>query len=182
MFLVVAGTNRPGSNTLKVARLVHGALLAAEQPAELLDLGALPLEVFSPAAYAEKPAAFAPYQDAVDRCRAILTVVPEYNGSFPGVLKYFVDLLRFPGSLAELPAAFVGLSAGVWGGIRAVEQLEMVFQYRFAHLFSRRLFLPHAHQALDADGQLTDPAQRERLDELLAAFVRFSAAFPERAR
>jgi len=71
----------------------------------------------------------------------IVTVVPEYNGSFPGVLKYFIDMLRFPESLYGIPAAFVGIAAGEWGALRAVEQMEMVFQYRHAHLFGRRVFI-----------------------------------------
>jgi len=49
-------------------------------------------------------------------------VLPEYNGSYPGVLKYFIDMLKFPESFENKPAAFVGVANGQWGALRAVEQ------------------------------------------------------------
>lgn len=72
-------------------------------------------------------------------------------------------MLRFPESLYEKPAAFVGLANGRWGGLRAVEQLEMVFQYRHAHLFGRRVFLPAIGERVDATGRLTDLEALDRL-------------------
>ena len=110
------------------------------------------------------------------RASGIVTVVPEYNVSFPGVLKYFIDMLRFPDSLVGKPAAFVGLSAGTGGGVRAVEQLEMVFQYRNAHLYGRRLFLRNAHGLLGAGDELLDAELAARLERLLRGFAAFADA------
>ncbi|RMG11693.1 MAG: NADPH-dependent oxidoreductase [Planctomycetota bacterium] len=173
MFVVVSGSNRPGCNTIKVARRVAELLRADEREVRLLDLRELPPSLFAPESYAEKPADFAPFQEAIDAARGILTVVPEYNGSFPGALKYFVDMLRFPESLADVPCAFVGLSAGRWGGVRAVEQLEQVFLYRHAQPYGRRVFLPDIFAALDDDGRLVDPALDARLAELVRGFGAF---------
>ena len=144
MIAVISGTNRPGATTRRVAELCRRLLAAEGCEVRLLDLAELPAELFDPSSYAAKPAAFAPFQDAILEACGVLVVVPEYDGSYPGVLKYFLDMLRFPDSLYEKPAAFVGLAAGRWGALRAVEQLEMVFQYRHAHLFGRRCFLPDA--------------------------------------
>ncbi len=176
MFLVIAGTSRPGARSLTVARLVAGLVETAGAEAELLDLGALPPELFRPEAYAEKPTAFERFQRAVLEAEGILTVVPEYNGSYPGVLKHFIDMLRFPESLRGKPAAFVGIAAGEWGGLRAVEQLEMVFQYRSAHLYGRRVFLRRVHELLDGEGRLTDPELAARLERMVHGFVRFARA------
>ena len=65
--------------------------------------------------------------------------------------------------LGEGTAAFVGVAAGEWGGLRPVEQLEMVFQYRSAHLFGRRVFLKGIAGLLDAGGRFTDPGIEGRL-------------------
>lgn len=173
MIVVISGTNRPGSNTLRIARSVVATLEAAGEEVRLLDLATLPAELFAPGAYAARPAAFEAYQQAILDADGILTVVPEYNGSFPGVLKYFVDMLRFPQSLYEKPAAFVGLSAGPWGALRAVEQLEMVFQYRHAHLYGRRCFLSRIGAALDEEGRLGDAELRVRLEETVRGFAGF---------
>jgi NAD(P)H-dependent FMN reductase len=173
MIVVISGTNRPGANTRKVAHAVEETLRDAGEPVTLLDLAELPPELFSPASYAAKPDSFAPFQQSVLAAGGLLVVTPEYNGSFPGVLKYFIDMLRFPDSLAGKPACFVGLADGRWGGLRAVEQLEMVFQYRGAHLYGRRLFLPDVSALLDGEGRFNDPVVADRLRETVLGFVSF---------
>lgn len=173
MFAVIAGTNRPLSNTLKVSHLVESILCEIGEEVSLLDLSLLPEELFTPSSYATKPTSFQPFQDVVLEAAGVVTVVPEYNGSFPGVLKYFIDMLRFPESLVGKPAAFIGLSSGPWGGWRAVEQLEMVFQYRQAHLYGRRVFLSDIGRLLDDRGRLSDPVAVDRLENGIRGFVEF---------
>lgn len=176
MIAVISGTNRPASNTRRVAGVVHQTLVDDGTEAAVLDLAELPSEIFSASSYASKPEAFSPFQEAVLSADGLLVVVPEYNGSFPGVLKYFIDMLRFPDSLYEKPAGFIGLSAGRWGGLRAVEQLEMVFQYRHAHLFGRRCFIPDIGQVLDQDGTFTDPDLAGRVHKTVVDFAGFCAS------
>jgi chromate reductase len=173
MIAVISGTNRPGSNTRKVAALAVEGLEQAGEEVTLLDLTTLPPELFEATSYAVKPAGFAPFQDAILAAGGILTVIPEYNGACPGIMKYFIDMLRFPESLVEMPAAFIGLSAGRWGALRAVEQLEMVFQYRHAHLFGRRIFIPDIGAALGVDGRFADDAIEHRFGETVRAFADF---------
>jgi NAD(P)H-dependent FMN reductase len=173
MITVISGTNRPNSNTRTVADLVHDVLKESGEKVELLDLAELPLEIFAGAAYASKPESFARFQSAVLSTDGVLTVVPEYNGSFPGVLKHFIDMLRFPESLYEKPAAFIGISSGRWGGVRAVEHLEMIFQYRHAHLFGRRCFIPHIKTALDTSGRSANSDTTDRLRKTALAFAGF---------
>ena len=173
MIALIAGTNRPDSKTLQVAGIANSILAANDHPVTLIDLADLPQELFSSASYADKPASFDHLQQTILDADGILTVVPEYNGSFPGVLKYFLDMLRFPESLYETPAGFIGLSAGRWGALRAVEHLEMVFQYRHAHLFGRRCFLPRIHNTIDGEGRLTDQGVADRLEKTVLDFADF---------
>jgi len=173
MITVISGTNRPGSNTRKIAVLIQEMLEGNGEKVRLLDLTELPSEIFADSSYASKPSSFAAFQEQILETDGLLTVVPEYNGSFPGVLKYFIDMLSFPESLYEKPAAFVGISSGRWGGLRAVEHLEMVFQYRHAHLFGRRCFIPSVGSVLDENGRLTDPDIVDRLKNSVLDFAGF---------
>jgi NAD(P)H-dependent FMN reductase len=173
MITVISGTNRPGSNTRKIAEIVLDLLRQAGEKTTLIDLSNLPPQIFDVSSYSSKPESFTPFQDALLETHGILTVVPEYNGSFPGVLKYFVDMLRFPESLYEKPAAFIGISSGRWGAVRAVEHLEMVFQYRHAHLFGRRCFIPGISEELGEDERLIDPDLERRLTKTVTEFARF---------
>ena len=173
MIAVISGTNRPGANTLAVAHVVGGMLQDVGEDARLLDLADLPHELFRPEAYTKKPLEFASFQQTIFDADGILVVVPEYNGSYPGVLKYFIDMLKFPESLVDTPAGFVGLSAGRWGGIRSVEQLKMVLQYRHVHLYGRACYLPGIGGLLDENGRINDPEVEDRLRGLVTGFADF---------
>ena len=173
MLTLIVGTNRPGSNTRKVARQVEEIYAALEVPLNVLDLAELPAEIFSPASYAEKPATFRRFTDEILESSGLIVVTPEYNGSVPGVLKYFIDMLKFPESFEDRPVCFVGLGAGMWGALRPVEQLQAIFGYRNAFVYPRRVFLPHINDLLGADGRLNDPELVERLREQAIGFIDF---------
>ncbi len=55
----------------------------------------------------------------------------------------------------------------------------MVFQYRHAHLFGRRCFIPGINQALGEAGRLTDPEIEERLVTMVTGFAGFCRRLSE---
>ncbi len=173
MMTLIVGTNRPGSNTRKVARHVEEIYAALKVPLHVLDLAQMPTEIFSVASYAEKPAAFRPFADAVLKSSGLVIVTPEYNGGMPGVLKYFIDMLKFPESFHKRPVCFVGLSAGIWGALRPIEQLQQIFGYRNAFIYPERVFLPQINNLLNDAGRLTDPELLGRLKAQAEGFVDF---------
>ncbi len=174
--LIISGTNRPDSNARRIAGVVEGHYRSQNIPAELLSLTELPAEVFQGGAYAVKPPAMVAIQQRVLNAEGLHVITPEYNGSFPGVLKYFIDMLKFPESFEHKPVAFVGEAAGLWGGLRAVEQLQMIFGYRNAHLYPVRVFIPGVKDKLDAGGKLTDAAIDDRLAQQCQEFAHFARA------
>jgi chromate reductase, NAD(P)H dehydrogenase (quinone) len=173
MITLVVGTNRPGSNARKVARHLEEIYAALKVPLHLLDLANLPPEIFSPGSYAEKPKSFAPFAEAILRSAGLHVVTPEYNGSVPGILKYFIDMLKFPESFERRPVCFVGEAAGLWGALRPVEQLQAIFGYRNAYIYPERVFLPRINDLLDAAGRLKDPELVQRLKTQAEGFVDF---------
>jgi chromate reductase len=173
MIVLIVGTNRPGSNTCKVAAQIETFYAALKVPLHVLDLAQLPPEIFSPSSYAEKPKSFRRFADAVLQSAGLHVVTPEYNGSVPGVLKYFIDMLKFPESFEQKPVCFTGLAAGIWGALRPVEQLQAIFSYRNAHIFPARVFLPQINNLLDASGKLKDPDLLVRLKAQAGGFAEF---------
>jgi NAD(P)H-dependent FMN reductase len=153
---MIVGTNRPGSNTRKIAAQLEEIYAGLKVPLRVIDLAQLPPEIFSPASYAEKPKSFQPFADAVLQSDGLHVVTPEYNGGIPGILKYFIDMLKFPESFERRPVCFTGLAAGIWGALRPVEQLQTIFGYRNAYLYPERVFLPQINNLLDASGRLKD--------------------------
>jgi NAD(P)H-dependent FMN reductase len=173
MIAIISGTNRPDGNTRKVAARIEAINKSLGAKTYLLDLAELPPEVFSPAAYAEKPAAFKTFSDAILAADGLVVVTPEYNGGFPGVLKYFIDMLPFPESFEHRPVCFVGLAAGIWGALRPVEQLQAIFGYRNAHIFPERVFMPGIGKLLNETGQFSSPEMEKRLHKQAEGFVGF---------
>jgi len=173
MIVIISGTNRPDSNTRKVAAHVEAIYQSLGVPTRLLDLAELPPEIFSPTAYAEKPAAFKQFTDPILASDGLVIVTPEYNGSVPGILKYFIDMLPFPESFERRPVCFVGLAAGIWGALRPVEQLQAIFGYRNAYIFPERVFMPGIGKLLNEAGQFTSPDLEKRLTNQAAGFVGF---------
>ena len=173
MITLLVGTNRPQSNTRKVAFHIEEIYSELKVPFKVLDLAQLPPEIFSPTSYAAKPKSFESFSNAILEASGLHIISPEYNGSVPGVLKYFIDMLKFPESFIKRPVCFVGLSAGIWGALRPIEQLQAIFGYRNAYLFPERVFLPGIGGLLDASGRLTDADLLDRLRTQAKGFVEF---------
>ncbi|MDZ4663112.1 MAG: NAD(P)H-dependent oxidoreductase [Pseudomonadota bacterium] len=175
MLTLISGTDRKNSNTLKVSLIVKRIIEEKGEKVQFVDLGQLPEGLFSSKNYGTAPSSFAEFQRMILETDGILTVVPEYNGSFPGALKYFIDLLKFPESLFRKPAGFIGLAAGQFGGLRAVEQLEMIFNYREANLFGQKVFMPKINDKLSSNGQeIVDPFIKDLLPKMISGFLSFS--------
>jgi NAD(P)H-dependent FMN reductase len=170
---LLVGTNRPGSFTRKIGREIEGIYRSLGVELRVLDLAELPSEIFQPSSYQEKPKSFRPFSDGILEADGLVVVTPEYNGGLPGVLKYFIDMLKFPESFDRRPVCFVGLGAGTWGALRPVEQLQMIFGYRNAYLYPERVFLPRVGELLDGDGRLRDEEVRGRLRQQAVGFVEF---------
>lgn len=162
--------------TLRVAKAVQQHYQSAGIAVELLDLQELPPEAFTPTVYATKPPALVAIQQRVLAAVGLHVVTPEYNGSFPGILKYFIDLLKFPESFDRKPVAFVGVATGSFGALRPVEQLQMIFAYRNAHLYPERVFIAGAAGRIDAAGKVTDAELDQRLTRQARGFAHFAVA------
>jgi NAD(P)H-dependent FMN reductase len=96
-------------------------------------------------------------------------VSPEYNHGYPGSLKAVLDLLLR--EYIHKAVAFVGVSAGMWGGTRVIESMvPMVRELGLAVSFADLNF-PKVQNTFDAEGKLLDPAFEKRasgfLDELV---------------
>jgi len=171
---VVAGTNRAGCKSLMVANaLVERYAEMDDVQVSLADLAKLPSDLLSPTSYANKPEAFQAFVDQVLQADGLHVVVPEYNGSYPGVLKLYIDHLPFPEAFEGRKVCYTGISAGMWGGLRSVEHLQGVFGYRNAHQFPERIFISRIFKNIDEKGWPTEELTRELTEKQLAGFVRF---------
>ena len=157
MITIVASTNRPGSSTLKLAKYYRHQIEKRGEQANILSLMDLPDDLIATDLYGKRSEAFKPIQQLVSASEKFVFIIPEYNGSFPGVLKVFIDACDFPGTFSEKKAALVGLSSGKYGNIRGVDHFTGVCHYLNLHVMPLKIHISAIRQELNADGHLHLP-------------------------
>ncbi|GAA2387430.1 NAD(P)H-dependent oxidoreductase [Streptomyces glaucosporus] len=91
--------------------------------------------------------------ERIEAADAVVVVVPEYNHSFPGELKVAIDSLR--AQWRAKPVGFVSYG-GRGGGLRAVEQLRLVFAELHAPTVREVVSFHDAWAAFGPDGEPLD--------------------------
>jgi len=152
MITIVSGTNRPESNTLKVAKYYQETFLRKGQEANILNLTDLPSALITSDLYGKRSPEFQKIQDQVTATTKFVFIIPEYNGSFPGVLKTFIDACSFPESFYDKKACLVGISSGKYGNIRGIDHFGGVCSYLHLHVLPLRLHIPAIKTELDESG------------------------------
>ena len=120
------------------------------------------------------PAAVQQLREQIRAADALLIATPEYNYSFPGVLKNAIDWASRPPEqpFDGKPIALLGATPGGLGTSRAQYHLRQVFIYLNGCVLNRpEVFISGAPNKFDADGKLTDAATGEMLAKLLAALA-----------
>lgn len=165
---VLLGTNRKLRKSAQVAQwLVSEMEKRPEIETRLFDVANfdLPQDDYGQ----EIKDRFPEWRDAIIRADGLVIVTPEYNHGYPGALKAVLDLLLR--EYVHKAVAFVGVSAGPWGGTRVIEAMvPMVRELGLAVCFTDLNF-PKVERTFDAEGKLLDPAFHDRaaafLDELV---------------
>lgn len=153
MVTIIAGTNRPNSNTLKVAKYYQNQLAEKGLQTNLVDLQDLPSNFLADSLYGKKTEAFDKIQELVTLTTKFLFVIPEYNGSYPGVLKTLIDACAFPESFYDKKACLVGISSGKYGNVRGIEHFNGVCAYLHLHVMPLRLHIPNIKQEINEKGR-----------------------------
>jgi len=173
---VIIGTPRQGRLTEPAANFVFGEVSKrGDIETELVDIRKIPLRL-DDAGEALKDSQFSA---KVARADGLILVVPEYNHSFPGLLKHVLDT-----NLKEYihkAVGVCGVSAGPFGGARMIQSLVPVLRELGLVTIFWDVYFGTAGKLFDpATGKITDPAYVGRvakfLDELvwMARALRFA--------
>jgi chromate reductase, NAD(P)H dehydrogenase (quinone) len=173
MVTIISATNRPGSSTLKVAKYYQKQLKEKGIDAGLLSLAQLPANLIESDLYGKRSAEFEPIQQIITQTTKFLFIIPEYNGSFPGVLKVFIDACSFPESFYEKKAALTGISSGKYGNIRGIDHFTGVCHYLHLNIMPLKLHIPAVNKELDENGNFFKEDTLQFTDEQINKFIAF---------
>jgi len=107
---------------------------------------------------------------------AYLIITPEYNHSVPGELKNAIDSVFVSFALRNKPVAFVGYSAGIAAGTRAVEHLALIAIEAEAVPLRNTVLIPSVASAFGEDGEPASPATEAALTVTLDDLSWWAAA------
>jgi chromate reductase, NAD(P)H dehydrogenase (quinone) len=174
MITIIIGTNRPNSKSKVVGEYYQKLLSNIGENSEILDLADLPNDFIFSALYENsgKNELFNELKSKIDNANKFVFIVPEYNGSFPGVLKAFIDGLSFPGSFIHKKAALVGISSGVQGGSIALSHLTDIFHYLGLNVLAQKVKIPFMSKNF-VDGQVVDPLIKSLIEDQAKLIAKF---------
>ena len=165
---VLLGTNRRDRKSILAAKwLVSQMELRSEIETRLYDVADfhLPHDDYGQSLRDMFP----DWRDAVSKADGLVIVAPEYNHGYPGSLKAVLDILLK--EYIHKAVAFVGVSAGPWGGTRVIEAMvPMVRELGLAVTFSDLNF-PFVQRTFNEDGKILDPAFEQRAKDFLDELV-----------
>src|SRR5438046_4128692 len=169
---VVIGTPRQGRLTEPAANFVFGEVSKrSDIETELIDIRKIPIRM-DDAGEALKDSHFSA---TVARADGLILVVPEYNHSFPGLLKHVLDT-----NLKEYihqAVGVCGVSAGPCGGARMIQSLLPILRELGLVTIFSDVYFGTAGKLFDpGTGAITNPAYPGCLDNFLNELVWMSRA------
>jgi chromate reductase len=154
MITVISGTNRPGSYTEKVAQVYLKRMEAAGVPGRLLKLTDMPQDLLINEMYdgPKNPAMQQLEEEYLIPATKFVFIAPEYNGSFPGVLKAFIDASNLKACFHNKKAALVGVADGRAGNLRGMEHLTNILNHMKINVLHLKIPVSNVAGYFDNEG------------------------------
>jgi NAD(P)H-dependent FMN reductase len=173
MITIICTTNRPDSNTRKVAQIYAEVLGVLGQSCQILDLKDVEASWIQSSNYGENVTEFEEVVSKyVNRVSKFVFITPEYNGSFPGYLKFFMDACNY-GDWANKKVALMGLASGRAGNVRGLDHLTGILHYLGSEVYSKKVYLSQISQSLSEDGQIRNGLLSKEIETQMKGFVNF---------
>jgi chromate reductase len=179
--LGIAGSLREESHNKRLLRAAS-KLLPPSAQLEIFDLDGIPLYNQDVEALS-LPEAVKAFKKMIEEADALLISTPEYNHSYPGVLKNAIDWASRPygkNSFDRKPTAVMSASPALFGGIAAQDHLKQVLLALNTRLVTQpAVIVSMAHQKFDQDGNLLDPNTQQFVRQLITNLVNMARQFSQ---
>ena len=166
MITIISGTNRLGSNTEKVAREYERILNEKGQETVFFSLQGVNVM--------QRDVAFEKIeQEILVPATHFIFVSPEYNGSFPGVLKMLLDTSRSHEIWFYKRALLTGVASGRSGNLRGMDHLADILNYLKITVHPNRLPISSVDTLLSPEGMIADANTLRSINLQLDEYIRW---------
>lgn len=183
MLALIQGSNRRDNATMPVVRLLAERLRTSGREVQIVDLVELTGDLLHPDMYEAgiEHAWLAASEATLKRADGWLFALPEYNGSYPGGLKLFIDALSvrdYDGLFGGRVAALVGTASGRSGNVKGMEHLTSILQYVGTTVMPGAQPISGIDALLSEDRErIVDPETVKTLEGYAERFARYVEAF-----
>lgn len=171
MITIISGTHRPQSNSLKTAKAYAQLLNEKGLENQILDLVELPNQFLWEDMFGkiskEGEALISKYIDGAEN---FIFIVPEYNGSYPGITKVLLDAIE-PAKMLGKNAALTGIASGQFGNQRGLDDLTMVLHHLKVNVAAWKVVIPAIYAVFHEDGTFKDPKLLERINKQVDSLI-----------
>lgn len=180
MITIISGTDRQDNLTLVLSKYYQRRIQEkTDQFVSLYNLQDLPNDLYGSGMYKKDTISFA-FQKLEDELliptEKFIFVIPEYNGSYPGILKLFIDAASVRSKMSIFKgkkAALVGLATGRAGNIRGLEHFTSVLMFMGVHVMPNLLPVSAFNKILDTDKNIIDEMALKAIDNHIEEFMKF---------
>ena len=166
MITLISGSNRNDNNTKKVA-LEYLRLLKEKH----VDVRFLALDEFS---VWERNKDFVSMEnESLIPADKFIMILPEYNGSYPGILKLMIDNSDVAKAYHRKKVLLTGVSTGRAGNLRGMEHLTGSLLHMKMLVHPNRLPISQVDKLLDDNGNFNNAETRKAIEQQLDEFMRF---------
>jgi len=166
IYRIIVGTNRVGSNSKKVGKFYQQVLKSKGIDAELVTLENFSLDPSS--------SSFVSFQEQhLKPVTKFIFILPEYNGSYPGIFKSMIDITDIKNCWPGKKAMLVGVATGKGGNIRGLEHVTGVLNYLKVNVLANKLPVSMVDKLMDGEGNLVDTFTNNSIEQQVAEFIYF---------
>lgn len=180
MITIISGTNRHGSITEKFAKHIYQLVKSkTKDPVKYFSLQKLPDDVLHVGMYSGKKQSKALRQiqeEVMIPAQKFIFISPEYNGSFPGVLKLFLDacsIHQYQPTFKGKKAALVGIASGRAGNLRGMDHLSAVLNHVGTEVMGAKLPISKCEDLLGEKGKIVDEGTVNAIERHIEAFLNY---------
>lgn len=165
MIKVISGTNRRQNLTKIVSKEYVRFLKEMGEEASMLSLDEVNVS--------ERDASFEMMEKELEPVEKFIIVMPEYHGSYPGILKLMIDNTDVSRVWHHKKVLLVGVATGRAGNLRGMEHLTGSLLHMKMLVHPNRLPISKVHELLDENGKFTDLPTIEVISRQLKEFIKF---------
>ncbi len=100
-------------------------------------------------------------------------IMPEYNGSFPGIFKLMLDNSDIKKCWWNKKVMLAGIADGRAGNLRGLDHITNILHYLKMHVFYNKLPFSRINDEMDKDGLIINPQTLKAINEQVDGFLNY---------